>query len=178
MVMKPEPIFAAVEDVVGATPEERVGTPIILMGPGGETFNQRIAEELAPLPRIAIICGHYEGVDDRVRQHLATRELSIGDYVLSGGEIPAMVVIDAVSRLVPGVIDAQSKSEESHTSGLLEYPQYTRPAVFRGMAVPEILLSGNHASIERWRRDEALRRTEGARPDMARRWREAQGEPE
>lgn len=172
MVMKPEPIFRAVEEVVGATPEARGETPLILMGPGGEVFDQRTAEELARLPRIALICGHYEGVDDRVRQALATRELSIGDYVLSGGELPAMVIVDAVSRLVPGVIDARSTAEESHTSGLLEYPQYTRPAVFRGMAVPEILLSGNHAAIARWRREQALERTERDRPDMARAWRE------
>jgi tRNA (guanine37-N1)-methyltransferase len=172
MVMKPEPIFRAVEEVAGATPEARGETPVILMGPGGQVFDQRMAEELARLPRIALICGHYEGVDDRVRQALATRELSIGDYVLSGGELPAMVVVDAVSRLVPGVIDALSTAEESHTSGLLEYPQYTRPAAFRGMAVPEILLSGNHAAIARWRRQQALERTERDRPDMARAWRE------
>ena len=172
MVMKPEPIFRAVEEVVGATPEARGETPVILMGPGGEVFDQRMAEELSRLPRIALICGHYEGVDDRVRQALATRELSIGDYVLTGGELPAMVVVDAVSRLVPGVIDALSAAEESHTSGLLEYPQYTRPAVFRGMAVPEILLSGDHAAIARWRREQALERTERDRPDMARVWRE------
>ena len=176
MVMKPEPIFRAVEAVTGPSPAERGDTPIILLGPAGEVFTQRVAEEFAELPRIALVCGHYEGVDDRVRQHLATRELSIGDYVLSGGEIPAMVVIDAVSRLVPGVIDAESKSDESHTSGLLEYPHYTRPALFRGMAVPEVLLSGNHAAIEMWRREQAVRRTEEARPEMARRWHEARGE--
>jgi tRNA (guanine37-N1)-methyltransferase len=170
MVMKPEPIFRAVEAVIGATPEERGDTPVILLGPAGETFTQGVAEELASVPRLALICGHYEGVDDRVRQHLATRELSIGDYVLSGGELPAMVIIDAVSRLVPGVIDAESKRDESHTSGLLEYPQYTRPAVFRDLSVPEVLLSGNHAAIERWRRERALERTQQARPDLAERW--------
>ncbi len=170
MVMKPEPIFRAVEEVVGATPEERADTPIVLLGPAGETFSQRIAEELAHLPRLALICGRYEGIDDRVRQHLATRELSIGDYVLSGGEIPAMVIVDAVSRLVPGVIDAESRSDESHTSGLLEYPQYTRPAVFRNIPVPDILLSGNHGAIDRWRREQALARTKQVRPDLAETW--------
>ncbi len=176
MVMKPEPIFRAVEDVVGATPEERGNTPVILMGPAGKVFTQQIAEELARLPRIALICGHYEGVDDRVRQALATHELSIGDYVLSGGELAVIVVVDAVARLVPGVIAAESRADESHTSGLLEYPHFTRPPVFRGMAVPDILLSGNHAAIARWRREQALKRTEAVRPDLARQWRESERE--
>ena len=170
MVMKPEPIFRAVEEVVGASPEEREGIPVILMGPAGDLFTQRVAMELAKKPRIALICGHYEGVDERVRSHLATQELSIGDYVLSGGEIPAMVIVDAVTRLVPGVIDPESKQEESHTSGLLEYPDYPRPAVLRDMAVPEILLSGHHAAIARWRREQALERTRARRPDLTRLW--------
>ncbi len=176
MVMKPEPIFAAVEEVVGRTPEEREGVPIILMDPAGEVLDQRLAEELARCPRLAIICGHYEGVDERARQHLVTREISIGDYVLSGGEIAAMVLVDVVGRLVPGVIDQASKSEESHTSGLLEYPQYTRPASFRGMDVPEVLLSGNHAAIARWRQEQALKRTRERRPDMAERWLRERGD--
>ncbi len=172
MVMKPEPIFAAVEEVVGATREERGDTPIILLGPGGEVFNQRLAEDLARLPRLALICGHYEGVDERVREHLATRELSIGDYVLSGGEVAAMVVVDAVSRLVPGVIKAESRQDESHTSGLLEYPHYTRPAVFRDMPVPDVLIGGNHGAVDRWRREKALERTRRLRPDLVARWEE------
>ncbi len=172
MVMKPEPIFAAVEEVVGATREERGDTPIILLGPGGEVFNQRLAEDLARFPRLALICGHYEGVDERVREHLATRELSIGDYVLSGGEVAAMVVVDAVSRLVPGVIKAESRQDESHTSGLLEYPHYTRPAVFRDMPVPDVLIGGNHGAVDRWRREKALERTRRLRPDLAARWEE------
>lgn len=174
MVMKPEPIFQAVEEVVGASPEERSGTPVILLGPAGDVFHQAMAEELARLPRIALICGHYEGVDDRVQHGLATHELSIGDYVLSGGEIGAIVVVDVVARLVPGVIQAASKMDESHTSGLLEYPQYTRPAVFRDMAVPEILLSGNHASVDRWRREQAIVRTAERRPDLLEKWRKSQ----
>lgn len=172
MVMKPEPIFHAVEEVLGGSPDARSDTPVILLGPGGEVFNQEIAETLSRLPHIALICGHYEGIDDRVRQGLATHELSIGDYVLSGGEIAAMVIIDAVARLVPGVINTESRSDESHTSGLLEYPHYTRPPVFRDMAVPEILLSGDHGAVDRWRRQQALERTEAVRPDLARRWKE------
>lgn len=171
MVMKPEPIFAAIEDVLGNSPD----VPVILMDPGGERFSQRIAEELASLDRIAIVCGHYEGVDERVRERLITREISIGDYVLSGGEIASAVVVDAVSRLVPGVIDSQSRLEESHTSGLLEYPQYTRPATFRDMAVPEVLLSGNHAEIAKWRLRKAVERTRRQRPEMLERWIQSHG---
>ncbi len=170
MVMKPEPIFLAVEDVLGKSPEERGDTPIILMSASGRRFEQKLAEQLSQKKRLALICGHYEGVDERVREHLATMELSIGDYVLSGGELPAMVVIDAVARLVPGVIDEESKKEESFTSGLLEYPQYTRPAEFRGMKVPEILLSGNHQAIASWRLEQALKRTQQVRPDLAAKW--------
>nr|BBH94068.1 tRNA (guanine-N(1)-)-methyltransferase [Thermogemmatispora argillosa] len=160
MVMKPEPIFAAVEAVYQ-------GGPIILLTPQGRLFNQQIARELAREPRLSLICGHYEGVDERVAEHLATDQLSIGDYVLTGGELPAMVVVDAVARLIPGVLGHdESTHEESHSNYLLEYPQYTRPPEFRGWKVPEILLSGNHAQIARWRRKEALRRTRRRRPDL------------
>ncbi|MBA2362836.1 MAG: tRNA (guanosine(37)-N1)-methyltransferase TrmD [Chloroflexia bacterium] len=174
MVMKPEPIFMAVEAVLGLEPGVPSPTPVILLGPGGERFTQALAERLALQPRLALICGHYEGVDDRVRQHLATDEISIGDYVLSGGELPAMVVVDTVARLMPGVIKTQSREDESHTSGLLEYPQYTRPAVFRGMPVPEILLSGDHAAVDEWRQEQAIRRTATTRPEMLAAWRARQ----
>lgn len=160
MVMKPEPIFAAVEAV-------HQGGPIILLTPQGRLFNQQIARELAQEVRVTLVCGHYEGVDERVRQHLVTDELSIGDYVLTGGELAAMVVVDAVSRLIPGVLgDNASTEEESHRGHVLEYPQYTRPPEFRGWKVPDILLSGHHAQIARWRRKESLRRTRERRPDL------------
>jgi len=156
MVMKPEPIFAAVESILGdALPT----TPVILMSPSGRTFTQAIAKALAQHPRLALICGHYEGVDERVREHLCTDALSIGDYVLTGGELPAMVIIDAVSRLVPEVLPPGVPEEDSHAAGLLEYPHYTRPAEFRGWRVPDVLLSGNHAAIAQWRREQAERRT-------------------
>jgi tRNA (guanine37-N1)-methyltransferase len=161
MVMKPEPIFAAVEAVRG--PESRV----ILLSPRGRRFDQRIAVELSRLAHLVLICGHYEGVDERVRLHLADEELSIGDYVLTGGELAAMVVADAVTRLLPGVLGARaSLEEESHTGGLLEYPQYTRPAEFRGWQVPDVLLSGNHGEIALWRRRQALIVTRERRPDL------------
>ena len=165
MVMKPEPLVAAIEAVLamGAT-EPR--PPVILMTPQGRVFTQSVAQELAAHARLVLVCGRYEGVDERVREHLVTDEISIGDYVLTGGELPAMVVLDAVARLVPGVLDPGSLSEESHSSGLLEYPQYTRPPVLRDWAVPEILLSGNHGAIARWRRREQLRRTLRRRPDL------------
>ncbi|HEX6122989.1 MAG TPA: tRNA (guanosine(37)-N1)-methyltransferase TrmD [Ktedonobacterales bacterium] len=159
MVMKPEPIFTAVEAVYQ-------GGPIILMSPQGRVFTQAIARELAREPRITLLCGHYEGVDERVRAHLATDELSLGDFVLTGGELAALVIVDAVARLLPGVLAAGSTLEESHTAGLLEYPHYTRPPEFRGWGVPDVLLSGNHAAIARWRRKEALRRTRVRRPDL------------
>lgn len=160
MVMKPEPVFAAVEAVYK-------GGPIILLTPQGRLFTQADAKRLAQEARLSLICGHYEGVDERVRAHLATDELSIGDYVLTGGELAAMVVMDAVSRLVPGVLGAPASAvEESHSSGLLEYPHYTRPPDFRGWQVPSILLSGNHGAIARWRRKEALRRTLARRSDL------------
>jgi tRNA (guanine37-N1)-methyltransferase len=161
MVLQPGPLFAAVEGA--ALPG---GTPIVLLTPQGRTFDQDAARRLASGPALALICGHYEGVDERVRAHLATEEISLGDFVLSGGEIPAMALVDAVTRLLPGVIDASSLAEESHHGGLLEYPQYTRPPDFRGWQVPEILLSGNHAAIARWRREQALRRTWERRPDL------------
>ena len=164
MVMKPEPIFAAVESVLGEALGE---VPVILLTPQGRLFTQDVARELARHERIALICGRYEGVDERVRQHLATDEISIGDYVLTGGELPALVIIDAVTRLLPGVLgDPGALIEDSHTWGLLEYPHYTRPAVFRGWAVPEVLRSGHHAEIARWRRQQALRRTWERRPDL------------
>ncbi len=163
MVMKPEPIFAAVEAIL----EGEEGVPIILLSPQGRLFTQEVAKELSRHPRLVLICGRYEGVDERVREHLATDEISIGDYVLSGGELAAMVIIDAVTRLLPGVLgDPGAAFEDSYAWGLLEYPHYTRPAVFRGWAVPEVLLSGNHAAIARWRREQALRRTWERRPDL------------
>lgn len=161
MVCKPEPLFTAVEAASLPT-----GTPVILLTPQGVLFTQRIAERLAGYPALALVCGHYEGVDERVRTDLATEELSIGDYVLSGGEPAAIVVVDAITRLLPGAIDAASTVEESHHEGLLEYPHYTRPALYRGLAVPEILLSGNHAAIARWRRLQSIRRTYERRPDL------------
>ncbi len=166
MVMKPEPIFAAVESVLRDTLRAPRG-PIVLLSPQGRVFNQRIARELSQHQRIALICGHYEGVDERVREHLATDEISIGDYVLTGGEIAAMVIVDAVTRLIPGVLgDPAAPLKDSHAKGLLEGPQYTKPAEYRGWKVPEVLLSGNHAGIARWRRRESLRRTFESRPDL------------
>lgn len=159
MVMKPEPIFTAVEQLAP-------GGPIILLSPQGRVFSQEIARALAREPRITLICGHYEGVDERIRQHLVTDEISLGDFVLTGGELAAMALVDAVARLLPGVLAAGSTEEESHTAGLLEYPHYTRPAEFRGWRAPDVLLSGNHAAIARWRRKESLRRTRARRPDL------------
>ena len=175
MVMKPEPIFAAVEKVmqIGGLQNSPISNsliptpPIILLTPQGRPFTQAIAKELAQHPRLALVCGRYEGFDERVRQHLATDEISIGDYVLTGGELAALVVVDAVARLLPGVLgDPTGAEDDSHASGLLEYPHYTRPPEFRGWAVPEALLTGDHARIARWRREEALRRTFLRRPDM------------
>jgi tRNA (guanine37-N1)-methyltransferase len=159
MVMKPEPIFASVESAFQ-------GGPIILMSPQGRRFTQEVARELALQPRLTLVCGHYEGVDERVREYLVTDEISIGDYVLTGGELAAMVIVDAVSRLLPGVLAPGSITEESYSEGLLEYPHYTRPVEFRSWRVPDILLSGNHAAISRWRRKEALRRTRKLRSDL------------
>jgi tRNA (guanine37-N1)-methyltransferase len=161
MVMKPEPLFAAVESLEPAS-----DTPIVLLSPRGRRFDQRCAEELAQRSRLILVGGHYEGVDERVLEHLVTDEISIGDYVLSGGELAAMVVCDAVVRLLPGALASQSTREESFRDGLLEYPHYTRPATFRGWSVPEVLLSGHHGEIARWRRLEALRSTFLRRPDL------------
>jgi len=161
MVMKPEPLFAAVESL-----SLESSTPVVLMSPRGDRFDQRRAQKFAALPELVLVAGHYEGVDDRVRQHLASAELSIGDYVLSNGELAVMVVADAVIRLLPGAIASESTVEESFSVGLLEYPQYTRPAIFRGWSVPEILLSGNHASIAQWRREQALHATWLRRPEL------------
>jgi tRNA (guanine37-N1)-methyltransferase len=164
MIMKPEPIFAAVEAVLG---EEMGRIPTILLTPRGRLFTQAAARELARHSRLLLICGRYEGVDERVHQFLATDEISIGDYVLSGGEVPAMVLVDAITRLIPGVLgDPSATFEDSHAEGLLEYPHYTRPPVYRGHAVPDVLLSGHHAEIIRWRRQQALRRTWERRPDL------------
>ena len=163
MVMKVEPVDRALKDI-GAGLE---GCLTVLLTPQGEPFNQRTAKELAALPRIVLICGHYEGVDERVRIHLANREISIGDYVLTGGELPAMVVVDSVARLVPGVLgNAESASRDSHAAGLLEHPHYTRPAEYGAWRVPDVLLSGNHREIDRWRRRESLGRTRARRPDL------------
>jgi tRNA (guanine37-N1)-methyltransferase len=168
MVMKPEPIWNAVEAVLGFDPTSRSEVPpVILLTPQGRLFTQAVARELAAHERLLLVCGRYEGVDERVRQYLATDEISVGDYVLTGGEIPAMVIVDAVVRLIPGVLgDPGAMVDDSHAGGLLEYPHYTRPAVYRSYPVPEILLSGHHAEVDRWRRREALRRTHERRPDL------------
>jgi tRNA (guanine37-N1)-methyltransferase len=163
MVMKPEPIFTAVESVLGSPP----ACPVILLTPQGRVFRQAVAEELAQQPHLALLCGRYEGIDERVRQHLVTDEISIGDYVLSGGELPALVLIDAITRLIPGALgDPEGAWDDSHATGLLEYPHYTRPPEFRGWGIPEVLLSGDHARIARWRRQQALLRTRQRRPDL------------
>ena len=169
MVLKPEPIFEAVESVKSdISLEEKDGElPVILLTPQGRLFSQEIALELSSYSRLILICGRYEGVDERVREHLVTDEISIGDYVLSGGELAAMVVIDAVVRLLPGVLGSEASSlDDSHSSGLLEYPQYTRPAVYKGWSVPEVLLSGNHAQIANWRHEQAILRTLQRRPEL------------
>ena len=163
MVMKPEPIFEAIENVLGAPP----ACPVILMTPQGRVFNQKIAIDLASQPQIALLCGRYEGIDERIREHLVTDEISIGDYVLTGGELPALILIDAIARLLPGVLgDPDGAMDDSHASGLLEYPHYTRPPEFRGWGVPETLLSGDHGKIARWRREQSLLRTLAKRPDL------------
>ncbi|MFQ5576928.1 MAG: tRNA (guanosine(37)-N1)-methyltransferase TrmD [Anaerolineae bacterium] len=175
MVMKPEPIFYAVEGVLGieippdgyAADPPAGRPPILLLSPQGRLFNQTVARELAQYPRLMLICGRYEGVDERVAQFLATGQLSIGDYVLSGGEIPAMAVVDALVRLIPGALgDPSAAANDSHATGLLEHPHYTRPAEFRGHGVPPILTSGDHGRVARWRRRQALKRTLEARPDL------------
>jgi len=163
MVMKPEPVFNAVESVLGPRP----GIPLILLTPQGRVFDQRIAAELSKQPHLALVCGRYEGVDERIRQYLVTDEISIGDYVLTGGELPALVLIDALTRLLPDALgDPDGAADDSHASGLLEYPHFTRPPEFRGWCVPDILLSGDHAKIAQWRREQSLARTLQKRPDM------------
>ena len=163
MVMKPEPVFEAVEAILGPEP----ACPVIMLTPQGRVFSQSIAEELSHYEKIALLCGRYEGMDERIREHLVTDEISIGDYVLTGGELPALILIDAVSRLLPGVLgDPDGAMDDSHATGLLEYPHYTRPSEFRGWKIPEILLSGDHGKIEKWRREQAILRTLARRPDM------------
>ncbi len=163
MVMKPEPIFTAVESVLGAPPS----CPVILLTPQGRVFTQSVAYELSQQPHLGLLCGRYEGIDERVREYLVTDEISIGDYVLSGGELPALVLIDAITRLIPGALgDPEGAWDDSHATGLLEYPHYTRPPEFRGWRVPEVLLSGDHPRIAEWRRQQALLRTSQRRPDL------------
>jgi tRNA (guanine37-N1)-methyltransferase len=177
MVMKAEPLAAAIRDVVGSrqsattdlelpTADCRLPTLVILTTPAGELFSQRTAMELAGYEQLVLVCGHYEGVDERACDALIDRQISIGDYVLTGGELAAMVVVDAVARLVPGVIDADSIGEESHSAGLIEYPHYTRPAVWEGREVPPVLRAGHHGEVARWRREQQLRRTLARRPDL------------
>ncbi|MFF2482676.1 tRNA (guanosine(37)-N1)-methyltransferase TrmD [Paenibacillus sp. NPDC058071] len=167
MVLKAEPVFAAVEDLMQEAAEGGRKPRVILMCPQGEPFTQKKAEELSQEEHLVLICGHYEGYDERIRQYLVTDELSIGDYVLTGGEIPAMTVIDSVVRLLPGVLGNETSAvTDSYSTGLLEYPHYTRPAVFRDWEVPEVLLSGHHSRIEAWRREQSLLRTFNRRPDL------------
>ncbi len=165
MVLKPEPIFEAVEAIKEEL--DLASVPTILLSPQGRIFNQEIAKQVAGYEQLIIICGHYEGVDERVAEHLASDEISIGDYLLSGGEVAAMVVVDCVVRMLPGVLGSEaSLAEDSHVEGLLEYPQYTRPALYCSWAVPSILLSGDHGEIARWRRQQSLLRTAKRRPDL------------
>ncbi len=183
MVMKPEPVFAAVESVLGigdqrlwieeqaagqsAISNQQSAIPIVLLTPQGRLFNQQVAFELAQCDRVALICGRYEGFDERIREHLATDEISIGDYVLTGGELAALILMDAVIRLKPGALgDPTGAMDDSHASGLLEYPHYTRPPEFREWRVPDVLLSGDHGKVDQWRREQALRRTWERRPDL------------
>ncbi|MCE9645682.1 MAG: tRNA (guanosine(37)-N1)-methyltransferase TrmD [Chloroflexi bacterium] len=172
MVMKPEPVFEAIESALGleadqTPPEAASVVPIILLTPQGRVFNQAIAQELSRHERILLLCGRYEGIDERIREHLVTDEISIGDYVLTGGELPALILIDAVARLLPDVLgDPTGAQDDSHAMGLLEYPHYTRPPEFRGWKAPDVLLSGDHKKIDKWRREQALLRTFHKRPDM------------
>ncbi len=182
MVMKPEPIFEAIESVLGLSsalsevegqgevesqPKPDSSIPIILLTPQGRVFNQSIAQELSQHSRIILLCGRYEGIDERIREYLVTDEISIGDYVLTGGELPALILIDAISRLLPDVLgDPTGAQDDSHAMGLLEYPHYTRPPEFRGWKIPDVLLTGAHAKIDKWRREQALLRTFNKRPDM------------
>src|SRR3954471_9628936 len=165
MVLKPEPLFAAVEAICAERSGRRA---VVLTSPDGERLTHGVAKRLSALDHLVILCGRYEGVDERVREHLATETISIGDYVLSGGELPALVIVDAVARLVPGVVgdEASVAGDTFARDGMLDFPQYTRPAEFRGMPVPPVLLSGHHAEIEKWRREQALTRTRRHRPDL------------
>jgi tRNA (guanine37-N1)-methyltransferase len=169
MVLKPEPIFAAVEELTGASERKgyAAGTRVVLLSPQGRVFKQAVANDLAKGAHVVLICGRYEGVDERVAESLVTDEISIGDYVLSGGEPAAVVVVDAVVRLIPGALGSETSAiNESFSEGLLDYPHYTRPPEFRGMRVPDVLLNGNHAEIARWRAEQALKKTERNRPDL------------
>jgi len=169
MVMKPEPVFEAVETVLGGKVQQikNESVPVVMLTPQGRVFTQSIADELSQYKRIALICGRYEGIDERIREHLVTDEISIGDYVLTGGELPALILIDALARLIPSVLgDPTGAADDSHASGLLEYPHYTRPPEFRGWKVPEVLLSGDHGKVEKWRREQAILRTLSRRPDI------------
>ena len=166
MLLKPEPVFESIRSNI-RNKVISADSPLILLSPQGRTFNQKVAKELSQKDEISLICGRYEGFDERIRSNLATDEISIGDFVLSGGEIPAITIIDSVSRLLPGVISSiESAENDSFFNGLLQYPQYTRPADFEGLEVPKILLSGNHADIEKWRRKESLKKTKDRRPDL------------
>jgi tRNA (guanine37-N1)-methyltransferase len=172
MVMKPEPVFEAIETILGLSADFAQGRPesnipIILLTPQGRVFNQSIAQELSQHSHIVLLCGRYEGIDERIREHLVTDEISIGDYVLTGGELPALILIDAISRLLPDVLgDPTGAQDDSHAMGLLEYPHYTRPPEYRGWKIPEVLLSGAHVKIDKWRSEQALLRTFKKRPDM------------
>lgn len=170
MIMKPEPVFEAVEAILGLDPHKtppKPVCPIVLLTPQGRIFTQSVADELSRHEKIALLCGRYEGVDERIREHLVTDEISVGDYVLTGGELPALTLIDAVSRLVPGVLgDPDGATDDSHATGLLEHPHYTRPLEFRGWKVPEILLTGDHGKVDHWRREQSLLRTLLRRPDL------------
>tara|TARA_Y100000590_G_scaffold349683_1_gene401277 strand:+ start:7110 stop:7859 length:750 start_codon:yes stop_codon:yes gene_type:complete len=166
MLLKPDPLFKSVESIQQQQSLD-INVPVILMSPQGRTLSQKIVEDLSRFENLVLICGRYEGVDERVREHLVTDEISIGDYVLSGGELAAMVLIETISRLIPGVLGSiESAEDDSFTSELLQNPQYTRPSLFRDWSVPEVLLSGDHKEIEKWRRQEALRRTHKRRPDL------------
>ena len=170
MVMKPEPVFEAIETVLGLGPHQthpKSASPIIMLTPQGRVFTQVVAEELSHHEKLVLLCGRYEGLDERIREHLVTDEISVGDYVLTGGELPALILIDAISRLIPGVLgDPKGAIDDSHATGLLEYPHYTRPPEFRGWGVPDVLLSGDHGKVAQWRREQSLLRTFARRPDL------------
>lgn len=169
MVMNAEPFFEAVNYIRRKTKGRRLKTRIILMSPKGRTFDHRLAKKISAYEHIILLCGHYEGIDERIRQHLIDEEISVGDFVLTGGELPAMMIIDAVTRLLPGALGNEDSSEsESFSKGMLEYPQYTRPANYKGMKVPETLLSGDHEKIKEWRRKESAKITKKKRPDLMR----------